>query len=190
MRSSYARLRSYAWFPDIPTPWEAGYVPDYLPIYVSEASISILLVYRDFGSLFERCNYASWLLFFRYCQRSSTLCRRGVLGSFHDCTTSPLISMTTPEQFILLAIGLFTILVRIVFRWRTVGPANWQLDDYLMPLTGVSQLLSTPPACRLVPTPHTTETDKSFAMISSYSLQKLQPHTSLAQISMALPTAT
>lgn len=46
--------------------------------------------------------------------------------------------MTTPEQFILLAIGLFTILVRIFFRWRTVGPANWQLDDYLMPLTGVS----------------------------------------------------
>lgn len=51
--------------------------------------------------------------------------------------------MTTPEQFILLAIGLFTILVRIFFRWRTVGPSNWQLDDYLMPLTGVSSQLPT-----------------------------------------------
>jgi hypothetical protein len=46
--------------------------------------------------------------------------------------------MATPEQFILLSIGLFTIIVRIIFRWRTVGPGNWQLDDYLMPLTGVS----------------------------------------------------
>lgn len=47
--------------------------------------------------------------------------------------------MTTAEQFTLLSIGLFTILVRIYTRWRSVGPANWQIDDYLMPLTGVSR---------------------------------------------------
>jgi len=54
--------------------------------------------------------------------------------------------MATPEQFILLSIGLFTILVRIWFRWRTVGPSNWQLDDYLMPLTGVSFSMRNPMA--------------------------------------------
>jgi hypothetical protein len=80
--------------------------------------------------------------------------------------------MTTPEQFILLAIGLFTILVRMVFRWRTVGPANWQLDDYLMPLTGVSPSIPTPSASRLVPAPYPTDADKFFAMISSFSPQK------------------
>jgi len=46
--------------------------------------------------------------------------------------------MTTAEPFTLLSIGLLTIIVRIYFRWRSVGPANWQVDDYLMPLTGVS----------------------------------------------------
>jgi hypothetical protein len=35
-------------------PWEAGYVPDCVPIYVSEASTSILLVYEDSGCLFQR----------------------------------------------------------------------------------------------------------------------------------------
>jgi hypothetical protein len=47
--------------------------------------------------------------------------------------------MTAAEQFTLLSIGLFTIVVRICIRWRSVGPANWQIDDFLMPLTGVSR---------------------------------------------------
>ena len=42
------------------------------------------------------------------------------------------------EQFILLSLGLVTIFVRIGVRWRQVGIAGWQLDDYLMPFTGVS----------------------------------------------------
>lgn len=46
--------------------------------------------------------------------------------------------MTVAEQFTLLSIGLLTILVRIYIRWRSVGPTNWQIDDYMMPLTGVS----------------------------------------------------
>ncbi|KAM5349936.1 hypothetical protein ACJ41O_006441 [Fusarium nematophilum] len=51
--------------------------------------------------------------------------------------------MGIDEQFILLAIGLFTICVRVFVRWRQVGPSNWQLDDYLMPLTGVIFTLET-----------------------------------------------
>lgn len=46
--------------------------------------------------------------------------------------------MAITEQFILLALGLVTIGVRVFVRWRQVGPSNWQLDDYLMPLVGVS----------------------------------------------------
>ncbi|KAM0704681.1 hypothetical protein Q7P35_007467 [Cladosporium inversicolor] len=45
--------------------------------------------------------------------------------------------MTTAEQFTLLSIGLFTVSVRIGIRWRSAGPANWQIDDYLMPFTGL-----------------------------------------------------
>ncbi|KAM0716176.1 hypothetical protein Q7P37_008690 [Cladosporium fusiforme] len=45
--------------------------------------------------------------------------------------------MTVAEQFALLSIGLFTIMVRMVVRWRSVGPAQFQVDDYLMPLTGL-----------------------------------------------------
>lgn len=43
------------------------------------------------------------------------------------------------EQFILLAIGWTFIFVRIFVRWRQVGPAAWSLDDYLMPVVGVSR---------------------------------------------------
>jgi hypothetical protein len=46
--------------------------------------------------------------------------------------------MGIEEQFILLSLGLATILARIGVRWRQVGPGGWQLDDYLMPFTGVS----------------------------------------------------
>jgi hypothetical protein len=42
------------------------------------------------------------------------------------------------EQFTLLSLGLLTIITRIVVRTRQVGFAGWQLDDYLMPFTGVS----------------------------------------------------
>ncbi|KAM5349158.1 hypothetical protein ACJ41O_008981 [Fusarium nematophilum] len=45
--------------------------------------------------------------------------------------------MGIEEQFVLLSIGLVTIGIRISVRWRQVGPAAWQLDDYLMPLTGL-----------------------------------------------------
>jgi hypothetical protein len=50
--------------------------------------------------------------------------------------------MATAEQFTLLSIGLCTITVRVYMRWRSVGLANWQLDDYVMPLVGVSLLSS------------------------------------------------
>lgn len=48
------------------------------------------------------------------------------------------VDMGIEEQFILLSLGLATILVRIGVRWRQVGPSGWELDDYLMPFTGVS----------------------------------------------------
>lgn len=38
------------------------------------------------------------------------------------------------EDFTLLSIGVFVILLRVFARWKDVGPAKWQLDDYLMPL--------------------------------------------------------
>jgi hypothetical protein len=41
-------------------------------------------------------------------------------------------NMSSAEPFTLLSIGLITIIVRIYFRWRSVGPANWQIDDYLI----------------------------------------------------------
>ncbi|KAF4455593.1 hypothetical protein F53441_2117 [Fusarium austroafricanum] len=41
------------------------------------------------------------------------------------------------EQFILLSLGLVTIGVRMGVRWRQVGPGGFQLDDYLMPFTGL-----------------------------------------------------
>ncbi|KAJ4178029.1 hypothetical protein NW759_017378 [Fusarium solani] len=51
--------------------------------------------------------------------------------------------MGIEEQFTLLSIGLITIGVRIFVRWQQVGPSNWQLDDYLMPLTGAVFTLET-----------------------------------------------
>ncbi|KAM0715792.1 hypothetical protein Q7P37_008306 [Cladosporium fusiforme] len=45
--------------------------------------------------------------------------------------------MGLEEQWILLSIGLCIIIGRIAIRWRVAGPANWQVDDYLMPLTGL-----------------------------------------------------
>jgi hypothetical protein len=41
------------------------------------------------------------------------------------------------ESWVLLSLALFTIIVRIFVRWKLVGPANFQLDDYFMPLAGV-----------------------------------------------------
>lgn len=41
------------------------------------------------------------------------------------------------EAWTLLALALATILLRISVRWKLVGPTNFQLDDYLMPLAGV-----------------------------------------------------
>ena len=42
------------------------------------------------------------------------------------------------EAFTLLSLGLVFIIIRIYVRWTSVGPANFQADDYLMPLAGVS----------------------------------------------------
>lgn len=53
--------------------------------------------------------------------------------------------MAIEEQFILLSIGLATIGVRVGGRWHYAGPANWELDDYLMPLIGVSKAHWIPP---------------------------------------------
>ncbi|KAH7316641.1 hypothetical protein B0I35DRAFT_260095 [Stachybotrys elegans] len=46
-------------------------------------------------------------------------------------------SAVIQEQFALLSIGLIVIGTRCVLRWRQVGPSGFQLDDYLMPLTGL-----------------------------------------------------
>jgi hypothetical protein len=46
--------------------------------------------------------------------------------------------MGIEEQFILLSLGLVTIGVRMGVRIRQIGFGEWQLDDYLMPITGVS----------------------------------------------------
>lgn len=42
------------------------------------------------------------------------------------------------EAWTLLSLALIIILVRVGVRWKLVGPADFQLDDYLMPLAGVS----------------------------------------------------
>lgn len=44
------------------------------------------------------------------------------------------------EAFTLLALELVIIGCRTVVRWRNVGPAKFQLDDYLMLLAGVGRL--------------------------------------------------
>lgn len=46
--------------------------------------------------------------------------------------------MGQEEQFILLALGWVFIFLRIFVRTRQVGVRGWELDDYLMPLAGVS----------------------------------------------------
>lgn len=63
------------------------------------------------------------------------------------------IIMAIEEQFILLSLGLVTIAVRVALRWQQVGPSGWQLDDYLMPLTGVS-----------FPYAHPSHQDRSVAL--------------------------
>ncbi|KAG9508169.1 hypothetical protein J7337_001732 [Fusarium musae] len=45
--------------------------------------------------------------------------------------------MGIEEQFILLSLGLVTIGVRMGVRIRQIGFGGWQLDDYLMPITGL-----------------------------------------------------
>ncbi|XHG05050.1 hypothetical protein AWENTII_008300 [Aspergillus wentii] len=47
------------------------------------------------------------------------------------------------EAWILLSIALAVIIIRIGVRWSLVGPSNFQLDDYLMPLAGVVFTLET-----------------------------------------------
>ncbi|KAI1395752.1 hypothetical protein F4819DRAFT_500765 [Hypoxylon fuscum] len=47
------------------------------------------------------------------------------------------------EDFTLLSIGVFVILLRVFARWKDVGPAKWQLDDYLMPLLAIVYGVST-----------------------------------------------
>jgi hypothetical protein len=41
------------------------------------------------------------------------------------------------EAWTLLSLALAIIILRISVRWKLVGPLNFQLDDYLMPLAGV-----------------------------------------------------
>ncbi|KAF7526440.1 hypothetical protein PCG10_004136 [Penicillium crustosum] len=47
------------------------------------------------------------------------------------------------EAWTLLSLALVIILVRVGVRWKLVGPANFQLDDYLMPLAGIFFVLET-----------------------------------------------
>ena len=42
------------------------------------------------------------------------------------------------EAYVLLSLVVVIILLRTIFRVRTVGFSGLQLDDYLMPLAGVS----------------------------------------------------
>ncbi|KAB8227200.1 hypothetical protein BDV23DRAFT_191355 [Aspergillus alliaceus] len=49
----------------------------------------------------------------------------------------------TIEAFTLLGIAIVTIAIRILARWITAGPRNFQLDDLLMPLAGVVYGLET-----------------------------------------------
>ncbi|KAI1761546.1 hypothetical protein GGR53DRAFT_22665 [Hypoxylon sp. FL1150] len=51
--------------------------------------------------------------------------------------------MAQSEAFIYMGLGLVIIFIRMWARWIQVGPSNWQLDDYLMPLTGVVLTLKT-----------------------------------------------
>ncbi|KAI1075856.1 hypothetical protein F5B20DRAFT_584819 [Whalleya microplaca] len=51
--------------------------------------------------------------------------------------------MASDESFTLLGIGWLFILTRVYHRWSQVGIAHFQLDDYLMPLTGVVFTLET-----------------------------------------------
>jgi hypothetical protein len=45
------------------------------------------------------------------------------------------------EQWTLLALAIIMIVIRMYVRWSLVGPRDFQLDDYLMPIAGVSQFL-------------------------------------------------
>ncbi|CDM36234.1 hypothetical protein DTO013E5_9942 [Penicillium roqueforti] len=47
------------------------------------------------------------------------------------------------EAWTLLSLALIIILVRVGVRWKLVGPADFQLDDYLMPLAGILFVLET-----------------------------------------------
>lgn len=47
------------------------------------------------------------------------------------------------EGFTLMSLGVSFIIFRMGVRWNAVGPANFQLDDYLMPLAGVSRRAQT-----------------------------------------------
>ncbi|KAI1802955.1 hypothetical protein F4811DRAFT_364952 [Daldinia bambusicola] len=68
------------------------------------------------------------------------------LGTSHIlCSPLTKIQSTAPwrsrypmiEQFALLVAAVIIIILRVCARWVQVGPAKWQLDDYLMPLIGV-----------------------------------------------------
>jgi hypothetical protein len=47
------------------------------------------------------------------------------------------------EGFVLLALMLVIIVLRSIVRWRRVGLGGLELDDYLMPVAGVSQQTAT-----------------------------------------------
>ncbi|KAJ5097672.1 hypothetical protein N7456_008393 [Penicillium angulare] len=47
------------------------------------------------------------------------------------------------EAWVLLSLALAIIIARVAVRWKLVGPAEFQLDDYLMPLAGVVFILET-----------------------------------------------
>ncbi|KAI1776582.1 hypothetical protein F4818DRAFT_353642 [Hypoxylon cercidicola] len=51
--------------------------------------------------------------------------------------------MAKSEAFIYMALAIVIIFIRMWARWVQVGPSKWQLDDYLMPLTGVVLTLKT-----------------------------------------------
>ena len=42
------------------------------------------------------------------------------------------------EAFTLLALAIIIIVLRTIARWITAGPKSFHLDDYVMPIAGVS----------------------------------------------------
>lgn len=87
----------------------------------------LFLFRHGWGQESDFSNFVDLSLFFPFDVWTTSLC----------CVVTMLSGGASVEGFILMSLGLAFIGVRIMVRWMAVGPANFQLDDYLMPLAGV-----------------------------------------------------